>query len=342
LLAGYLGGWVDRVLMFVNDIFVAVPIFPILVLFYFVLRNSMDSFTMALIMACFGWPFDARLIRSVALGLKHREFTRHAVFAGMIDAQGAARRAPALCDADRVRHLHEQHALVDRHGGDAGRARLHQHQQSHHRHDALLGQQHSAMVVGVWWWIAIPVILIVITVPRPVPARHVASTNTSTRVAGCAGWEPDHGRWPATILTVEGLKAYYQMSYFGVNREVRAVDDITLASAAERSLRHRRRKLVGQDQLIKVLAAAIRPPLRVVAGSAEFDFGRQGVDVDQGDPARDRGDPLAAPELHHAGLDERAESGAPHRQASSRTSPPGRWACRAPPSASASSSTWGT
>ena len=83
LTAGYLGGWVDRVLMFVNDIFVAVPIFPVLVLFYFVLRNNMDSLTLALIMACFGWPFDARLIRSVALGLKHREFTRHAVFAGM-------------------------------------------------------------------------------------------------------------------------------------------------------------------------------------------------------------------------------------------------------------------
>ena len=47
LLAGYLGGWVDRVLMFVNDIFVAVPIFPVLVLFYFVLRNNMNSLTLA-------------------------------------------------------------------------------------------------------------------------------------------------------------------------------------------------------------------------------------------------------------------------------------------------------
>ncbi len=36
LAAGYLGGWVDRVLMFINDIFVAIPIFPILILFYFV------------------------------------------------------------------------------------------------------------------------------------------------------------------------------------------------------------------------------------------------------------------------------------------------------------------
>ena len=31
------------------------------------------------------------------------------------------------------------------------------------------------------------------------------------------------------ILTVEGLKAYYRMNYFGVQREVRAVDDITMS-----------------------------------------------------------------------------------------------------------------
>ena len=69
------------------------PIFPILVLFYFVLRNNLDSFTLALIMACLGWPFDARLIRSVALGLKHREFTRHAVFCGHEHAQDPAARS---------------------------------------------------------------------------------------------------------------------------------------------------------------------------------------------------------------------------------------------------------
>ena len=37
-----MGGWVDRALMFINDIFVAMPIFPILVLFYFVLRYNLD------------------------------------------------------------------------------------------------------------------------------------------------------------------------------------------------------------------------------------------------------------------------------------------------------------
>src|SRR5947209_17050426 len=39
LVAGYSGGLVDRVLMSINDTFIVIPLFPILVLFYFVLRD---------------------------------------------------------------------------------------------------------------------------------------------------------------------------------------------------------------------------------------------------------------------------------------------------------------
>ena len=163
LAAGYLGGWVDRVLMFFNDIVVAIPIFPILILFYFVLRSGLDSFTLALIMACFGWPFDARLIRSVALGLRNREFTRQAVFAGM----------------SPLKIMFEEHlpyvmpivfstAMANMIWSIGLEVTL-----------AVLGftniniptvgttlywaNNHSALVVGVWWWILIPVILIVLT-----------------------------------------------------------------------------------------------------------------------------------------------------------------------------------
>lgn len=162
LLSGYLGGWVDRSLMFVNDIFVAIPIFPILILFYFVLRSNLDTFTLALIMASLGWPFDARLIRSVALGLRHREFTRQAVFAGMSPSKIMFQEhlpyvmpiVLATAMANMIWSIGFEVTL------------------------AVLGftniniptvgtmiywaNNHSAMVVGVWWWIMIPVVLIVI------------------------------------------------------------------------------------------------------------------------------------------------------------------------------------
>ncbi|RYE53489.1 MAG: ABC transporter permease, partial [Hyphomicrobiales bacterium] len=163
LLSGYVGGWVDRVLMFINDIFVAVPIFPILVLFYFVLRNNMDSFTLALIMACFGWPFDARLIRSVALGLKHREFTRHAVFAGMSTRKILLEEhlpyvMPIVFSTFMANMLWSIGLEVTL--AVLGFTNI---------NNPTIGttlywaNNHSAMVVGVWWWIAIPVVLIVVT-----------------------------------------------------------------------------------------------------------------------------------------------------------------------------------
>lgn len=161
LLAGYLGGWVDRVLMFFNDIFVSLPIFPLLILVYFVLRSNLDMFTLALIMGCLGWPFDARLIRSVSLGLRHREFTRHATFSGM-----SPRKIMFEEHLPYVMPIVLSTAIANMIWSIGMEVTL-----------AVLGftnlniptvgttlywaNNHSAMIVGVWWWILIPVVLIV-------------------------------------------------------------------------------------------------------------------------------------------------------------------------------------
>ena len=163
LVSGYVGGWVDRGLMFINDIFVAIPIFPVLVLFYFVLRNNMDSFTLALIMACFGWPFDARLIRSVALGLKHREFTRHAVFAGMSTRKVLLEEhLPYVMPIVFATFMNNMLWSI---GLEVTLAVLGFTNINNPTIGTVLywANSHSAMVVGVWWWIVIPVVLIVMT-----------------------------------------------------------------------------------------------------------------------------------------------------------------------------------
>jgi peptide/nickel transport system permease protein len=163
LVAGYVGGWFDRVLMAINDVVVALPIFPILVLFYFVLRSDLTTLTLAVVMACFGWPFDARLIRSVALGLRNREFTHHAVFAGM-----SARRIMFEEHLPFVMPIVFSTAMANMIWSIGLSVTL-----------AVLGftdlniptigtmlywaNSHSAMVVGIWWWILVPVVLVVIT-----------------------------------------------------------------------------------------------------------------------------------------------------------------------------------
>jgi peptide/nickel transport system permease protein len=163
LTAGYLGGWVDRVLMFFNDIFVAVPLFPILVMFYFVLRNDLNTFTLAIIMACLGWPFDARLIRSLALSLRHREFTRQAVFSGMspikIMLQEHLPYVMPIIFATAMANL------IWSIGVEVTLAVLgFTNIQTPTVGTTLYwANQHSAMVVGTWWWILIPTVLIVVT-----------------------------------------------------------------------------------------------------------------------------------------------------------------------------------
>lgn len=87
------------------------------------------------------------------------------------------------------------------------------------------------------------------------------------------------------ILTVEGLRAYYLMSYFGVNREVRAVDDISMNVRRNEIYGIAGESSSGKTSFIKVLAAAARPPLKIVGGSVRYDFKNGPVDVARATPA---------------------------------------------------------
>lgn len=82
MFAGYKGGITDRVLMFISDSFLVIPLFLILVMLTMLVRSSMNLLTLGLLLACFGWAWDARVIRSEILSLREREFTRTAILSG--------------------------------------------------------------------------------------------------------------------------------------------------------------------------------------------------------------------------------------------------------------------
>ena len=85
LITGYSGGVVDRVLMFINDGFLVIPIFLLLVLMAMLVREHMNIASMALFFGILGWPWDARLIRSQILSLREREFTNTAILSGIFN-----------------------------------------------------------------------------------------------------------------------------------------------------------------------------------------------------------------------------------------------------------------
>ena len=83
LIAGYQGGLTDRILMSINDSFVVLPLLPVLVLVASMLRGRMGLIGLGVVLAIFGWAWDARLIRAQILSLREREFTKTAILSGM-------------------------------------------------------------------------------------------------------------------------------------------------------------------------------------------------------------------------------------------------------------------
>src|SRR6186997_888122 len=82
-----------------------------------------------------------------------------------------------------------------------------------------------------------------------------------------------------SVLEVTGLKAYYRTSSFGIEREVRAVDDVDLRVAAGEIYGLAGESSCGKTTLIKTIANAIQPPLEVLAGSVVFNFRDRRIDM---------------------------------------------------------------
>lgn len=82
MVAGYRGRATDRILMFLSDTFLVIPLFLILVMLAMLVRKYMNLVTLGLLLAVFGWAWDARVIRSQILSLRERDFTRTARLCG--------------------------------------------------------------------------------------------------------------------------------------------------------------------------------------------------------------------------------------------------------------------
>lgn len=163
LVAGYAGGITDRILMTINDTFVVIPLFPILVLFFFMMRDNMSWPMLAVAMASLGWPYDARLIRSVALSLRTREFTAMSVFSGMSTRQILVEEhLPYVLPIVFSTTLNNMNWSI---GLEVTLSVIGFTNIETPTIGTMIywANQHTAMVAGVWWWIFFPVVLVIMT-----------------------------------------------------------------------------------------------------------------------------------------------------------------------------------
>ena len=93
LIAGYFGGWAERIISRVIDFMLSFPSLLFIIAVTPVLENSLYRFgieqsselrviIIICVLAFFGWTFSARLVRGQVLSLKEREFIDAARIAG--------------------------------------------------------------------------------------------------------------------------------------------------------------------------------------------------------------------------------------------------------------------
>ncbi|WP_406235202.1 ABC transporter permease [Nocardia sp. NBC_01009] len=81
-LAGLLGGWTDRAIMWVVDLLLVVPSFIIIALFAPRTKGSGSIALLIVLLAAFGWMISARIVRGLTLSLRDREFVKAARYMG--------------------------------------------------------------------------------------------------------------------------------------------------------------------------------------------------------------------------------------------------------------------
>ena len=80
ILSGYLGGWVDQVIMRITDTWLAIPALTFAIFLAAIVGPS--QWNIVMILAITYWTRYARVIRGEVLSLKERDFVRLAIVAG--------------------------------------------------------------------------------------------------------------------------------------------------------------------------------------------------------------------------------------------------------------------
>lgn len=161
LMAGFLGGPIDRVLTLVMDVFIVVPSLPILILLSSLLQGRASLLLISGILIIFNWPWPARQVRAIALTMREREFINTARYSGASTFSIIFRQIwPYIIAWTLANFVNTVLVATATESGLAviGLSSL---------EEATLGTmiywalQHQALLGQRWWWIGSPVVAII-------------------------------------------------------------------------------------------------------------------------------------------------------------------------------------
>ncbi len=82
-IAGYFGGWRDRVLMWLVDLLLVVPSFILIAIVTPRTKSSANILLLIVLLAGFSWMISSRMVRGMTMSLREREFVQAARYMGV-------------------------------------------------------------------------------------------------------------------------------------------------------------------------------------------------------------------------------------------------------------------
>lgn len=82
-IAGYFGGWRDRVLMWFVDLLLVVPSFILIAITSPRTKNNANIALLIVLLAAFSWMISSRIVRGLTMSLREREYVQAARYMGV-------------------------------------------------------------------------------------------------------------------------------------------------------------------------------------------------------------------------------------------------------------------
>jgi peptide/nickel transport system permease protein len=73
---GYLGGWVDELLSLIANVFLVIPQLPLIIVLAALLPSGRGPGTVIIVITVTGWAWGARVMRSITLSLRQRDYVQ--------------------------------------------------------------------------------------------------------------------------------------------------------------------------------------------------------------------------------------------------------------------------
>jgi peptide/nickel transport system permease protein len=161
IIAGYKGKGIDEALMRVNDLFISLPVFILLILLS--IRFGLNIFLIVIFLIIFGWAGSAKVARSLALQIKNLQYVEASKLMGESDVRIIFRHiVPQLLP---LTFATVAFAVPGAILTEAGLSFLGLSDPSIPSWGRILHEAYTAnaTALGLWWWIIPPGIMIALT-----------------------------------------------------------------------------------------------------------------------------------------------------------------------------------